>query len=82
MKNTSAKILAIRAKAGNPNTTCPTCGKRPAAPFRVFSGSRVLYGCVDAIHTGQLVYPSESNRWHHRKEAKELRQKELSSLTH
>jgi len=78
---TSAKILAIRAKAGNPNTICPTCGRKPENPFRRTDlRGKTIYGCIDAIHTGRLVCPSESNRWHLRPEAKQLRRETLKSL--
>lgn len=55
-------------------TLCPTCGRAPGAPFRVF-GERgsVEMGCVDEFHTGHLVSPSESARWHARPEARRIR---------
>lgn len=77
--NTSERILSIRAKAGNPNTVCPTCGRAPSNPFRSYDGhGNVIHGCVDAIHTGHLVTPSESARWHAR--GKEIRKNELNHL--
>lgn len=78
---TSEKILSIRAKAGNDNKTCPTCGRKPASPFRVYLGNRVNAGCVDAIHTGRLTPISECNRWHLRPRAKEIRKNELRALS-
>lgn len=78
---TSAKTLAIRAKAGNPNTTCCVCGRAPGNPFRVFDArGKVTSGCIDATHTGQLVSPSESNYWHLRPEAKQVRRNALLAI--
>lgn len=80
-KDTSARILEIRAKAGNPNTTCPTCGHKPAAPYRQYDKwGKVTAGCIDAAHTGHLVTPSECQRWHNRPEAIKLRRAELTML--
>ena len=83
---TSAKILTIRFKAGNTFEKCPTCNKSSDAPYREHArpdgsvpGGRVVAGCIDPIHTGHLY--DESLRWHERKEAKELRSKELKHLT-
>jgi hypothetical protein len=78
---TSEKILSIRAKAGNPNTICPTCGHKPEAPFRSYVGNKINAGCVDAIHTGRLTPISECNRWHLRPQAKEIRKIELRALS-
>jgi hypothetical protein len=74
----SESILSIRAKAGNTNEVCPTCGKSPCNPFRVYVGNKIVHGCIDAIHTGRLVVPSESARWHAHGEP--LRRKELAHL--
>jgi hypothetical protein len=76
---TSATILAIRAQAGNACTRCPTCGRTPGAPYRVY-GERghVVVGCVDAAHHGHLV--GESARWHARPEAQAVRRAELAWL--
>lgn len=55
-------------------STCPTCCRPAAAPFRVYDArGKVLSGCVDHFHTGHLVTPSESAMWHARPEAKRLR---------
>lgn len=54
--------------------TCPTCGKGPHSPFRVFDArGKVISGCIDEFHTGHLVTPSESASWHGRTAAKKLR---------
>lgn len=56
------------------NTTCTTCGKAAANPYRVYSAQgQVIQGCVDAAHDGHLVTPSESALWHNRTEAKAVR---------
>jgi hypothetical protein len=52
---------------------CTTCNKPDHSPFRVFEGSKVVMGCVDACHTSKLVTPSESAFWHARPEAKKIR---------
>ena len=59
----------------NPNQeTCNTCGRSKSSPFRVYdSHGKCIEGCVDAIHTGHLVSPSESSFWHNRPEAKRIR---------
>ena len=33
----------------------------------------MVEGCVDAVHTGQLIPLTESYRWHNRPEAKAIR---------
>lgn len=56
------------------NRTCRICCRHVSSPFRVFDAhGRVTMGCVGADHDGQLVAPSESARWHSRKEAKAAR---------
>lgn len=86
---TSAKILTIRFKAGNNLLKCPTCNRSPDDPFRTFENPGVkirgatyhdvpVSGCIDPIHTGHIT--SQSLAWHNRKEAKELRSKELKHL--
>lgn len=53
---------------------CNTCCRPDSDPFRVFDErGKVINGCVDAVHTGRLVAPSESSRWHNRPEAKQIR---------
>lgn len=55
-------------------TECRICFKPVSAPWRVYDErGRVIEGCVGADHDGHLVTPSESARWHARKEAKNLR---------
>ena len=82
MKTTiSEKILSIRAAAGNPCNTCPTCGRAPSAPYRRYDAQgRVTEGCIDATHTGRLVGTSESNRWHMRPVAEVMRRAELKRI--
>lgn len=54
--------------------TCPTCGKPPGAPFRVYDKEgKVISGCVDEFHTGHIAAPSESGRWHVRPHARKVR---------
>jgi len=65
---TSGKHICSRAD------TCNTCTRGAASPFRVYDErGRVVEGCVDDFHTGHLVTPSESARWHNRSEAKAIR---------
>lgn len=60
---------------------CLTCGKPVSNPYRVFDErGKVLAGCVDSAHDGQLVVPSESASWHNRTEAKRIR-KSLARFT-
>lgn len=57
-------------------TTCPTCTRIAAAPFRATDASgKIVNGCVDHFHTGHLVTPSASATWHSRPEAKRIRAK-------
>jgi hypothetical protein len=54
--------------------TCPICTRSIYSPYRVYDDrGHVIQGCVDKSHTGHLVTPSESARWHHRPEAKQIR---------
>lgn len=77
---TSAKILALRAKCGNPCTMCPTCVRPAACPYRVVNArGKVEAGCVDACHQGHLI--GESAYWHARPEAHALRKQELATLS-
>ena len=76
---TSTTILQIRAAHGNPNERCPTCGRAPSEPYRIYDGhGKVKYGCVDALHGGHLI--GESARWHNRPEAKRIRQADLRQI--
>jgi hypothetical protein len=53
---------------------CTTCGKPDHQPYRVYDEhGTVTAGCVDAIHDGRLVTPSESASWHARPEARRIR---------
>jgi hypothetical protein len=82
----SEKINAVRASAlaalgAAPHNHCPTCTRSAGAPFRTYDArGKVVRGCVDAFHTGHLVTPSESARWHHRPEAEAIRRADLASL--
>lgn len=53
---------------------CSTCGRAPGSPFRVYDvHGKVISGCVDDFHTGHLITPSESARWHNRPVSKQIR---------
>lgn len=53
--------------------TCPICTRSVYSPYRVYDEyGKVIQGCVDASHAEHLVM-GESSRWHHRKEAKQIR---------
>jgi len=76
----SAKIMAIRSAAGNPNTHCPLCGGTLAAPYRNVVNGKIDSGCIDASHTGHLVPVSSSLEWHNRPVARNLRAGALATL--
>lgn len=76
----SARIMAIRAAAGNPNTHCPLCSGTLAAPYRNVVNGKIDSGCIDASHTKHLVPCSASNDWHNRPMARNLRAGALASL--
>jgi len=59
----------------NPDTpTCSTCGRPVGAPYRRYGPSgRVLEGCVDAFHSGNLLRDSKSAKFHARQEARAIR---------
>lgn len=78
MDHISSAILAIRASAGNPCDTCPTCTRARHAPYRYVKDGRIWYGCVDACHTGYLY--GESLAWHTRQEARAIRANTLRKL--
>lgn len=76
----SETILAIRAAAGNPCTTCPLCGQAPANPFRTYDAQgRITMGCIDATHDGHIT-DEVSLAWHNRNVACELRRQALYEL--
>ena len=53
---------------------CLTCNREASNPWRVYDElGHVTLGCIDECHTGQLVTPSESARWHNRPVAKKHR---------
>jgi hypothetical protein len=60
---------------------CPTCARNPDSPYRVYDCGNAVQGCVDHFHTGHLVTPSESARWHARPEAVRIR-KEMRDSRH
>jgi hypothetical protein len=61
------------------NQTCNTCGKSYDNPFRSYDyAGKVINGCVDKCHSGHLITISESNRWHNRIEAKQIRRSQLN----
>jgi hypothetical protein len=54
---------------------CLICGQPDHRPYRVYDArGKVLAGCVDDCHTGQLITPSESAHWHGRPDARKIRQ--------
>ena len=64
-------------------SVCLTCGKPDYNPYRVYDDrGKVRHGCVDACHTGRLVTPSESSRWHHSAQAKRIRAAGKYALKH
>ena len=73
-----AKINAIRLRAGNPGTSCPSCGHSAYAPYsRSFEGKRIE-GCIDAFHHGHT--PPGYSEWYGRQTARELRRETLRML--
>lgn len=53
---------------------CGTCGRAVDNPFRLYDDhGKITSGCVDDSHDGHLITPSESARWHGRKEARMIR---------
>ena len=68
-RNPVKRSKATRARK-NPEV-CTTCGKPAGSPYRVTDSSgRVIQGCVDPIHTGQVY--GESARWQGRAAAKKI----------
>lgn len=60
---------------------CTICYKPASAPFRMYDErGKVVGGCIGEAHTGQLVTPSESARWHARPEAKKMRRERAAWL--
>lgn len=53
---------------------CSTCFKHKSDPARSYDeNGKIINGCVDEYHTGELVVPSASARWHYRQEAVKIR---------
>ena len=71
---------AARAKLGiQESGKCPTCCRDHFSPHRVYdTRGKVVEGCVDACHTGQLY--GESAFWHARPAAVSIRRETLKSL--
>lgn len=77
---TSQQILELRARAGNPCTTCPLCGRAPETPYRrIGVNGSIVEGCVDAAHTYHLTNPADI-AWHTRPAADLLRRGSLNGL--
>ena len=78
---TSAKIQAIRLRAGGDSDRCPTCCRHASDPSRQRNETtgETLYGCVDATHSGRI--PSWMADWHDRQAARQIRRRELEALT-
>ena len=74
---TIRKILALRAAAGNPCTTCPTCVRPAGDPYRVNAPTSILQGCVDAAHVNAGTPGSAYRVWFLRAEARAIRRAEL-----
>ncbi len=54
--------------------TCNICGGTKSHPYRVYDEKgKVIIGCVDIFHEGEIISPSESLFWHNRSEAKKIR---------
>lgn len=69
---TVTKILAIRAKAGNDGTKCPTCTRPAGSGFRT---------CVDACHVAQETLAIGSRAtWLTRPAARQIRRDLLTFL--
>lgn len=58
--------------------TCSTCGCGPSVPYRRIVDGRIIEGCVDLTHNGQLH--GSSLAWHDRKSAKALRKSAKRSM--
>jgi len=76
----SAKIVAIRVKAGGSAERCTTCCRPADAPYRRWQDDRIVEGCVDAVHTAHMFGISSSGSWHRRPVAQEMRRVELARL--
>jgi len=73
-RKTSAANKSRRVRS-NPDM-CPICGRAAGSPYRVYDDrGKVIQGCVSDFHTGHLVTPSESARFHARKEAVAIRRR-------
>lgn len=78
----SAKTRKIRAAHGNDCAKCPICCRPAYSPYRrLDTQGKIIEGCVDASHTGKHVPISESERWHWRPEAIEIRRAELAAIS-
>lgn len=82
---TCRKILASRAAAGNPCTTCPTCVRPRTEPYVSWSTTTCLViaqACVDACHTPEesFVGPTFA-KWWKRPEARAIRRAEWDRVS-
>lgn len=57
--------------------TCTICGQSAYSPYRSYNPQgHIVEGCVDQFHTPAFEgIVSESARWHHRKEARDIRKR-------
>jgi hypothetical protein len=64
---------------------CPTCTHSKYNPFRRNDeNGQIIYGCIDAFHSGHLMPNSNTSTWHERPFAKKHRaaiKKHLAELT-
>ena len=69
----SRKRLLVRNEV-NMLETCNICGRMKSHPLRVYdSKGKVIEGCVDKFHEGEIISPSESALWHYRKRSQKIR---------
>ncbi len=55
-------------------STCPTCGRREAHPFRRVLGGEVIEGCIDGFHSDAMLHlDSPEAAWHWRPVAIQFR---------
>jgi hypothetical protein len=81
-KSLNPRTHKLSCKGFMRSPVCNTCGNSAFSPYRVYDEyGKVIEGCVDEIHTGHLVTPSESSFWHTRKEAIKIRRDSQKHLT-
>jgi hypothetical protein len=60
---------------------CNVCVRAVSNPYRRYDErGNVVEGCVSGAHTGHLIAISESNRWHNRVEAKQIRRNMVNKV--